>query len=421
MQTVDFQVSMEVASRADLTLTINYRDGDVRTFDLRSENDTLSENSDHLQPDDTQVGIKLEAGYGQGCVLVLSLRHTYTDEGIYTPEISVRNNHTNQSLVLPVSLTVQLKLTEVYVVIGKKVVSAGEPISLPAVVKPNIAGDLIITWNITDLYRNKSKPDIVVTARKQLTYTFRVPSTYELTVGARNLISDVWTQFQLQAEVPVAGLELSYDRNRRYVKVGERVTFHARVRQGSNVDFEWDFHDRHDGQNQPIYGELTSTAVHFFTKPGHFIVTVRAFTPLNHVFMTLSQSIVVQASIGGVLLDVPPAVSRSNPARITATVLSGTDVNFDFDYGVGRRPASQLKHNGTVTEVYGFDTVGEHNVTVYAYNEISAANWSSCIQVQDVLSDVTVVAKFVPILKEQVVFLVMAHGKTFFVFLAAIR
>ena len=407
-------VSMEVASRKDLHLVVDYGNGDVRTYGLGDRN--LGDETTAKQPvvGNSEIPeITIQGGYGEGCTLVVELQHIYIQEGIYFPIITVHNNHSNLSMELDQCITIQPRLQQITVPLHNMIIAANEPFNLQAVITPNV-NNVSLTWNITDLYTsttNTTHIEPIITDGKRLSHTFVTSSMYRIEVTAKNAVSNVSTQFLLQVELPLSNVELTYDRGRRHVKVGEQVTFHAKVNQGSNVDFEWDFHDSHQGQSQPIYGERISTAVHAFTKPGSYNVSVKAFNPLISSTKTLSQPIIVQEVITNLVLTLPPAVAKSLPVDIVAMVTTGSDVHLDFDFGDGRRPANQKPIDGQVTETHMFESLEIVNITVYAYNEVSAANRSVCMEVQEMIDDITLTKIFKPVLNKQVVFLVKTRGK----------
>jgi PKD repeat protein len=415
-EVVGFLVSMEVASRKGLLLVVDYGNGDNRKYFLGDDtqgNDTLTTTEEQVDGNVEFTEIAIRGGYGEGCILVVELHHIYRYEGVYVPHIVVSNNHSSSSVELSPSIIAQPRLEEVYVPLERSIIAANESFRLQAVVIPNIVNVSMI-WNITDLYAadtNQSNGDLILVTNKHLIHTFVSASTYDVNLTARNLVSNVSTQFMLQTELPLSDLELTYNKVRRYVRVGEQVTFYARIAQGSNVDFGWDFGESHQGQGQPIYGETVSTATHSFTKPGMFNVSIKAYNPLGQLTKTLSKPIIAQDVITNLVLQLPPAAAKSRTVDVVAMVTTGTDVHFDFDYGNGRRPANQIPSNGQVTESHVFDSLAVFNVTVYSYNEVSAANRSVCVEVQEVIDDIVLTKIFEPVQKKPVVFLVQSYGK----------
>ncbi len=193
---------------------------------------------------------------------------------------------------------------------------------------------------------------------------------YTATVTASNSLGILTATTQVTiTEAPIAGLEAASDSP---TVLGQPTTLTATVQAGTNVVYEWDLGDGTSGSGASV--------VHTYLVAGSYTAVVTASNPLN--LLTATVQVLVQVPLSGLQAasDSPTVVSR--PTAFTATVVTGTDVVYEWAFGDGTGDVG-----GIVAHTY--PVAGEYTATVTASNAVSFMTATAAALVEEPISGLT--------------------------------
>ncbi len=197
-----------------------------------------------------------------------------------------------------------------------------------------------------------------------VTHTYANPRTYTAVVTAANSVSTETTTTQVFVDQAITGLIAANDGPTPW---GSPTTLTAFVTHGSNIAYRWTFGDGSGGSGrQPT---------HTYAEIGFYRVEVTASNSVG--FLTATTNVTVQEAVSGLTADNDSPTILGNRTTLTATVATGSNVVYAWDFGDGTTRSGRL-----VTHQYG--AVGHYTATVRAYNAVNEEVVSTTVVVLDV-------------------------------------
>ncbi len=234
--------------------------------------------------------------------------HTYTAGGTYTATVTATNPLGSLSATTIVSIT--------EAPIAGLAASNSSPTALGSATgftaTITAGSSVTYTWNFGDA----TPTAIGITT----THTYTAVGTYTATVTAMNPTGSLSATTIVRIDVPISGLAAS---NSSPTTLGNVTLFTATISAGSNVSFAWNFGDGTAGS-----GITTS---HIYTSTGTFTATVTASNSLGSV--SASTVVRVDVSVNGVAATSSSPTPLGSPTFFTATVISGTNTTFVWNFG----------------------------------------------------------------------------------------
>ncbi|MBX3011359.1 MAG: PKD domain-containing protein [Caldilineaceae bacterium] len=165
--------------------------------------------------------------------------------------------------------------------------------------------------------------------------------------------------------VPVGGLQAT---SSAPTIAGNPTTFLATIAQGTHVSYGWDF-----GDGTTATGPSVS---HVYQTPGSYLVTVTADNDYGPAQSTTLQVAIQDAPPKGLHIDYATPLLLSNLNPFTATVESGTNVQYQWSISDG------TIYRGPVIN-HLFRTLGTHVIRVEASNSAGTIYATAVVAVQD--------------------------------------
>lgn len=273
-----------------------------------------------------------------------------------------------------------------------------------------------------------SETDLVLifdknTTEENLVYMFAHVGAYVVTVKARNAVSSIIGSIDVVVQCPIEGLVAKC--SDEYIRTGAELVCYARVQRGSNVIFHWSI----EGIETKSYTQFenhTSTIGHRFKSSGIYDITLRAMNNISKSYFEVESAINVQDPIRRIKVVKKSPNLVGYVTKILAFYepkccgLYSLDVEFDFDFGDGREyyPCNDQVCFDSCNDRYClsqagyvFQQTGTHEVTVFAYNEVSEITLIVEVEIFNGLDNVTVLVVDMPIAGSLTRFMVMENGQ----------
>ncbi|CAH1789073.1 unnamed protein product [Owenia fusiformis] len=376
-----FDISMVTTSRKDSLLDVQFGDGTKATFVLRDQNGTLL----GMQYPSPGHEIFLVASYGEGCTLKVEIEHTYTIPGQYVPDIKVHNNFTEAQASLLRPLIVMNRIR------GIRVTSPWHAATESTVMFDasfvTRSDNVTFHWSVKQ--QNLTLGEKFVSYSNLFYHSFPDPGVYVVHLRAENILNWEETDITIHIQEPITGLFITSS-HEKYIATDVEALFRVDLATGSNVEYIWDFSDPLSKDTHIVHGNNFSIANHTFIKPGKYNVTVTCHNMLDYVSQSFPHLFSVQEVVSTVLVTTDGPTLLGEFSAVSAMVASGTDVQFDMDFGTGRKKVLSDVVNLSVTVTHKFPSPGTHSVTIYAYNNVSAISTTTDVQVQRQIDDVTI-------------------------------
>ena len=196
-----------------------------------------------------------------------------------------------------------------------------------------------------------------------LTHTYGTVGVYTAIVTASNTINTLTATTRVTiTEAPIAGLTAS---NNSPTLLGNSTRLTATITSGNNVTYQWNFGDSASGQGQSV--THTYGAIGFYTALVTATDSVSVLTATTRVTIT-------DAPIAGLTASNNSPTLLGNSTRLTATVASGSNVSYQWNFGDGTLGQGQV-----VTHTY--TTIGFYTAMVTASNGASVVTVTTPITV----------------------------------------
>lgn len=150
---------------------------------------------------------------------------------------------------------------------------------------------------------------------------------------------------------------------------GNPTTFLATITKGTNVTYVWNFGDRGQTATGPSVSYVYQT-------PGTYIVTVTADNDFGPAQFDIIVVTVSDAPPKGIKIIYARPIAIGSKTRFTATVESGTNVQYEWSISDGKIYAGQFID-------HSFSKLGTHEVRVQARNSAGAIYATEIVIAQD--------------------------------------
>ncbi len=168
---------------------------------------------------------------------------------------------------------------------------------------------------------------------------------------------------QVAPEEAIAGLAAI---NNSPTPLDSVTTLTAAVTAGSNVNYAWNFGDGTTGNGRVV--------AHTYTAVGNYTATVTATNSLGSATATTAVNIFI-APIAGLTASNNGPTPLDSVTTLTATVRTGSNVSYTWDFGDGTPDGS----GAVVTHTY--TTAGNYTATVTATNSLGSVTATTAVNI----------------------------------------
>lgn len=230
----------------------------------------------------------------------------------------------------------------------------GEPTSLTATVTSGTS--IAYAWAFGDGALGEGET---------VSHEYEALGHYAAVVTASNSVSLVTaTTTVTVTDAPIEGLQGGNDSP---TALGQATALTATVASGTNVDYAWAFGDGSSGE-----GEIVT---HEYEDIGLFAAVVTASNSVS--LMTATTSVTVtDVPIEGLQADSNSPSELGQVTMLTATIASGTNVNYIWAFGDGEQGAGSYAS-------HAYPAVGLYTTVVTASNSVSAESATTLVSVAD--------------------------------------
>jgi PKD repeat protein len=215
----------------------------------------------------------------------------------------------------------------------------GECTTLSATIQAGT--NVVYTWDFGDAQFGNGQT---------VAHTYSAVGVYTATVTASNSVGSktAITQVAIK-DVPISGIVAS---NNSPTRLGESTTLSATIQAGTNVIYTWDFGDGENGSGNFV--NHTYPAMSLYTATVTATNSISSQTNTTHITIT-------DVPIDGLSARNDSPTLLKEAITFTATVTSGTNVIFTWDFG-----DDSTGSGGTITHTYSI--AGVYTATVTAMN-----------------------------------------------------
>ena len=222
------------------------------------------------------------------------------------------------------------------------------------------------------------------------THLYSAVGNYTVTVFAFNLVGpNISISSQALVEIPISEVEFSLPaahvtRNVFYA-VGDLVTIHRVVHNGTNVKCSFDFKDG----TQPIISTQFNTS-HIYNDIGTYKVEITCYNAVNSVTRLLDANIVIQnlENITGLTINAN-ATKFGTDSEIIIQMATGTTFFCTVNFGDNEALQIDFTHLGQVLR-HRYSEVGSYNISVNCSNRLGSEENKLILDVDIPIKDVTV-------------------------------
>ena len=226
----------------------------------------------------------------------------------------------------------------------------------------------------------------------ELSHLYMTEGQYDVTVTAAAGISDQvsvsqnWTV--VSVESPIENVFLVID---AVVAVSQNLTVTALISPVSqSVRYHWSISEFDFTRRAVNCAVILSASTDIpelqlvLTEPGDYLINVTAENEVSAAHKDVLITAVVPILSLSLSCDSDKYLSTNAIFDCVATVQSGTDVGFFWDFGDGIS-VHVMTGNSSSTATVTYSTVGQHNITVTAWNHLSSVSaWYSADIVENV-------------------------------------
>ncbi len=312
-----------------------------------------------MQVDDGSNGIECNGIAGVGCYGYENPSDMQTYPMIY--DMSAENGAGFTLLSFPnnsISLGSALTSNDIYFdSLGAIAANGGSriPLYTPVVWQPGSSySHLAESYNPTD--------------HALMTYSIALGETiYSPGSVALCMFSDMgWTVTETCSNTPITITGLTAV-NDGPTELGSETQLIATIESGRDVDYEWDLGDGNSGNGAVINYEYTAT--------GTYTATITATNMVSSdTAITLVEIVPNTIAITGLIADNDSPTTLGETTHLTATVTSGSQMHYNWDFGDGASGTGAL-----VTHVY--QATGIYTATVSAENTASQAVATTTVEI----------------------------------------
>lgn len=239
--------------------------------------------------------------------------------------------------------------------------------------------DLQYIWYLTDgqLLQQTQRPYIL--------HTFKTVGQCLVTVSVQNILSQLNTTKEFTVQEEMQGVDIDIEGMPRpfFVPTSASVSLRSVIQKGSNLHWNWQIKSA-----TTRFNARQPTFVYSFQHAGIYLVSLNISNDIS--WQTVSHNLIVQDEVGGLTLKKSKFSSCTEEhVTFTPTISQGSDVNFAITFKKGTWIYSQSITGGQYTT--SSLPAGTNHVTVKAWNEVSRAEASTSILVNENIQDLQIV------------------------------
>jgi PKD repeat protein len=266
--------------------------------------------------------------------------YTYAAVGSYTATVTATNGVSTEVVSLPVVI-IDVPIDQLSAE-NSSPVTIGDTTSFTA--STGLGSNVLFTWDFGD--------GSAAVAGQFASHVYAAAGTYTARVTASNGAgSRIATTQVIVRDVPISGLGVVNDSP---TVLGDSTAFTATTLSGTNVTYQWNFGD---GTANAAGGQTS----HRYDAVGIYAVTVTATNGVSVVVASAAVTVIDRAIRGVSVLSSSPT-PLGNTTFFTASVDSGSNVLYSWDFGDGSASASG------VNPVHVYTEPGVYTVTVTVTN-----------------------------------------------------
>lgn len=322
--------------------------------------------------------------------------HYFPKPGIFHLNVTVFSSASSASFIT--SICVEAPITDVTVEASSDVAAVGEEVCFKVSVSPEQVTGYQFRWLNTSL--RVGAP----TGNSEKCLVFRDEGVEEISVEARNQVSDRTAKFIITIQKPVSQLSVVHEiQEENSLTANTPVAFWTVHCSGSNVSVLWDF-----GDGSP--SEQKENVSHVFTSTGQFTVTATASNLVSRASATVTVSVVLPVS------DLSLHTNQSFAAvgeDIVITAVSSVTSSMTYYWTVEGLTTTQ---QGSDQFSCSFPVAGVFQVKVVAQNLVSSSEATVIIQVLERIQGLQITCltltkkKYVPTKEEQQLTALISKG-----------
>ena len=221
-------------------------------------------------------------------------------------------------------------------------------------------------------------------------HLYSAVGNYTVTVFAFNLVGpNISISSQALVEIPISEVEFSlpaaHVTQNIFYAVGDLVTIHRVVHNGTNVKCAFDFKD---GTQPRISTQFSTT--HIYKDIGTYQVEITCYNAVNSVTRLLNANIVIQnlENITGLNISTNPTTFGTD-SEITVQMATGTTFFCTVSFGDNETLQIDFSHLGQVLR-HRYSEVGSYNIFVNCSNRLGSEEHQLILDVDIPIKDVTV-------------------------------
>lgn len=316
-----------------------------------------------------------------------STNHTYLSSGTYYVTLTVANS-VNQ-IILPSVIAVFdfIRGFKFSKPIEAKAVGLMSKIEWEAAEGTNIT--YVVDFGDGSL-RYEKVTTLEGSRKCSTTHLYSAVGNYTVTVFAFNLVGpNISISSQALVEIPVSEVEFSlpaaHVTQNVFFAVGDSVTVHRVVRNGTNVKCSFDFKD---GTKPKVSTEYSTT--HIYNDIGTYKVEITCYNAVNSVTRLLNATVVIQnlENITGLTLSATPTTFGTD-SEIIVQMATGTTFFCTVNFGDGETLQIDYTHLEEVL-YHRYSEVGSYNTSVNCNNRLGSEENKLILDVDIPIRDVTI-------------------------------
>ncbi|KAM4697728.1 polycystin-1 [Rhinophrynus dorsalis] len=295
-----------------------------------------------------------------------NVSHTYQESGFYNITLCVSNTKENRSQTI--QLQVQSFLTNLSIETDAEVVVVGRTFSFQAMTEPSSFG-VLYTWDFDD---GSLQSESIVPL---VNHTFLNVGMYNVSLKAKNNISEVWATKIFYVYEEITGLAVCSDKR---TERGLPTFVNASVETGDNITWTFNMGDGYilEG-NEPMIN-------YTYSKDGNYTVNVTASNPVNSLSETLNVSVYVLQ-----VLNIEPSSCILENPNVTLTAnVTGDFSGYTFNWTLGNGSSSVTIY-GFPSVQFNFSKSGIYPLSLILSSQVNKAYYYTNVCIEPEIINVT--------------------------------
>lgn len=296
--------------------------------------------------------------------------HTYSETGVYTVVLRIENSVGYDTFTDTVEITdqpIEIELT------NSSPTVVNQPTTFTITVKSGT--NITYTWDFGDGTPPQPLPfGGEGHTTPPITHVYSHVGDYVVTVTATNSITSVVISDVISIiDEKISGLVISNDSPKR---IDDDVRFDSETSTGTNIEYSWRFGDGNTSTRSPQTFANLQNPTHAYTQSGIYQVDLMACNSRGCVEATDVVTIHADYPIMTPTLIAPDSIPVGESTMFTVTVISGTGIIYDWDFGDGYTETTTIAH-----QLYAYEQAGMYDIIVMLTNDWGSETVSHTIEV----------------------------------------